>query len=84
MRSTRLGSSLPRGVPGWEPPSDAACGEAAVAPFRGLSTDERLAWQAELVKSLIALAGPRRLVRDEDVDPLWRVWSRPLGAARPG
>ncbi len=83
MRSHGLGVRLARGVPGWEPPSDARSVEAVLAPFRSLSPDQRLAWQAELVRSLVALAGNRLERRDDDSDALWRVWKGPPGPFRP-
>jgi hypothetical protein len=64
-------------------PSEAESIEARVAPFRGLTLAEGLEAPAGLVRAVLAPAGDRRPLRDEDHDP-----SRPyrvdpaLGARR--
>lgn len=53
-------------------------------PFRDMTPDQRLRAQAELVRALLAFAGDRPVLRDDDYDPLWPRWKDPLLGGRPG
>ena len=48
-----------------------------IAPFIGMSADERLRAQAALIRALLAFAGDRPILRDDDYDPLWPHWKDP-------
>ncbi len=59
------------------PPSEEESARAAIEPFIGMSVDERLRAQTALVRALLAFAGDRPILRDDDYDPLWPHWKDP-------
>ena len=64
---------------------EAETAEEMVRPFRDMTPDQRLRAQASLVRALLALAGDRPILRDndDDADPFWRRWKDPMiGAPR--
>ncbi len=65
-------------------PSEAETAEEMVRPFRDMTPDHRLRAQAALVRALLAFAGDRPILRDDDYDPLWPRWKDPLLGGRPG
>lgn len=63
-------------------PSEEETAEATVRPFRDMTPDQRLRAQADLVRALLAFAGDRPVLRDDDYDPLWPRWKDPLLGGR--
>jgi len=65
-------------------PDERLAAEETVRPFRDMTPDQRLRAQAELVRALLAFAGDRPVLRDDDYDPLWPRWKDPLLGGRTG
>lgn len=65
-------------------PSEEQTAADAVRPFLAMTPDQRLRAQASLVKALLAFAGDRPVLRDDDYDPLWPRWKDPLLGGRSG
>lgn len=74
----------PTPPPFGDAPSEAQSAEETVRPFRDMTPDQRLRAQAELVRALLAFAGDRPVLRDDDYDPLWPRWKDPLLGGRTG
>ena len=68
--------------PPLQPPSGAESAASTIAPFVGMSADERLRAQSALVRALLAFAGDRPVLRDDEFDPLWPRWKDPCPGRR--
>jgi len=63
-------------------PSEEESAAEAVRPFADMTPEQRLRAQSELVRALLAFAGDRPVLRDDDYDPLWPRWKDPLLGGR--